>query len=153
LKACLEKLCEVEIIANCSAVTLVGYRIRALADSIASVVATFADQRIYLTTQSSNDLNQTFVVDEDQADKLARALHEVLITQLPEPGDLVPSWSDLLAGRGSDTAKTVPWWQQSAARLLDAAADYAPCYVYHLPTIDRQIKQLKSLTAIDGIFF
>lgn len=153
LKACLEKLCEVEIIANCSAVTLVGYRIRALADSIASVVATFADQRIYLTTQSSNDLNQTFVVDEDQADKLARALHEVLITQLPEPGDFGPSWSDLLAGRGSDTAKTVPWWQQSAARLLDAAADYAPCYVYHLPTIDRQIKQLKSLTAIDGIFF
>ncbi len=153
LKACLEGLCQVEIIANCSAVTLVGYRIRALADSIASVVTTFADQRIYLTTQSSNDLNQTFVVDEDQADKLARALHEVLITQLPEPGDFGPSWSDLLAGRNTKITKTIPWWQDSSTRLVQAAAEYAPCYVYHLPTIDRQIEQLKSLTAIDRIFF
>ncbi|MCX7544462.1 bifunctional aspartate kinase/diaminopimelate decarboxylase [Marinicella gelatinilytica] len=153
LKDQLAPLCDVTIIANCSAVTLVGYRIRAMADTIASVVATFADQRIYITTQSTNDLNQTFVVDEDQADKLARALHEVLITRLPERDDFGPSWADLVARRSKTKTITQTWWQQNRQQLLDLAQQHSPCYVYHLDTISRQIDKLKSLTAVDRFFY
>ena len=149
----LEPLCDVNIIDNCSAVTLVGYRIRALADTIAAVVATFADQRIYITTQSSNDLNQTFVVDEDQADKLARALHEVLITRLPERDEFGPSWADLVASRTQDKPVSPTWWQQKRSHLLDLAEHHSPCYVYDLETINEQIKTLKSLTAVDRFFY
>jgi len=153
LKQRLEPLCEVNIIANCSAVTLVGYRIRALADTIASVVATFADQRIYITTQSSNDLNQTFVVDEDQADKLTRALHEVLITRLPERDEFGPSWADLVARRTEAKKVSTPWWRRHREQLLDMAQQQSPCYVYHLDTITTQINELKSLTAVDRFFY
>jgi len=153
LKQRLEPLCDVHIIANCSAVTLVGYRMRALADTIASVVATFADQRIYITTQSSNDLNQTFVVDEDQADKLARALHEVLITRLPERDEFGPSWADLVASRTESKKVSEPWWRQLRQQLLEMAQQQSPCYVYHLDTISQQIKTLKSLTAVDRFFY
>lgn len=153
LKQRLEPLCEVNIIANCSAVTLVGYRIRALADTIAAVVATFADQRIYITTQSSNDLNQTFVVDEDQADKLARALHEVLITRLPERDEFGPSWADLMASRTASQKAKKPWWQQHRQQLLALAEHQSPCYVYHLNTIAEQITTLKSLTAVDRFYY
>lgn len=153
LKQRLEPLCEVNIIANCSAVTLVGYRMRALADTIAAVVATFADQRIYITTQSSNDLNQTFVVDEDQADKLARALHEVLITRLPARDEFGPSWADLVASRSQEKTVITTWWQQQRQALLALAEQQSPCYVYHLDTINAQINTLKSLTAVDRFFY
>lgn len=153
LKTALAPLCEVEIFQNCSAVTLVGYRIRALADKIAPVLSTFADQRIYITTQSSNDLNQTFVVDEDQADKLARALHEVLIIEDKEIDDFGPSWAELIQQKTTKPEKTQAWWQLQQAKLLVLAEQQSPCYVYHLPTIKHQIDQLHRLTAIDRFFY
>ncbi len=153
LKSALSPLCEVEIFENCSAVTLVGYRIRALADKIAPVLSTFADQRIYITTQSSKDLNQTFVVDEDQADKLARALHEVLIIEDKEVDDFGPSWAELIQDTTSQPEKTKAWWQKQQTALLEMATTHSPCYVYHLPTIKHQIDQLKQMTAIDRFFY
>ena len=153
LKTALSPLCEVEMFQNCSAVTLVGYRIRALADKIAPVLATFADQRIYITTQSSNDLNQTFVVDEDQADKLARALHEVLIIEDKELDDFGLSWIELIQQKKAQPEKSLAWWQLNRDELLTLADQHSPCYVYHLPTIKHQIDQLHKLTAIDRIFY
>ncbi len=153
LKNALSSLCEVEVFQNCSAVTLVGYRIRALTDKIAPVLSTFADQRVYITTQSSNDLNQTFVVDEDQADKLARALHEVLILEDKEIDDFGPSWAELIQDKTNQAEKIPAWWQQKQMALLKMAIEHSPCYVYDLPTIKHQIDQLKQMTAIDRFFY
>lgn len=149
----LKPFCDVQIYKNCSAVTLVGYRIRALSDKIAPVISTFADQRIYITTQSSNDLNQTFVVDEDQADKLTRALHEVLIIEDKEVDDFGPTWTELIAEKTTQPEITQSWWQQDKIALLQTSQQNSPCYVYHLDTIGQQIQQLRSLTAVDKIFF
>ena len=153
LKIELAPLCQVEIFQNCSAVTLVGYRIRALTDKIAPVLSTFADQRIYITTQSSNDLNQTFVVDEDQADKLTRALHEVLIIEDKEIDDFGPSWAELIQQKQTKPEKNQAWWKLQQAELLTLTGHQSPCYVYHLPTIKHQINQLHRLTAIDRFFY
>ncbi len=153
LKTALSPLCEVEIYKNCSAVTLVGYRIRALADKIAPVLATFADQRVYITSQSSNDLNQTFVVDEDQADKLVRALHEVLIIEDNEIDDFGPTWAELVQSKPQTPGKIQAWWRTYQAELLALAAEHSPCYVYHLPTIKQQIQQLQKITAVDRFFY
>jgi diaminopimelate decarboxylase/aspartate kinase len=149
----LSAYCEVTIIENCSAVTLVGYRIRALADKIAPVMSTFADQRVYITTQSSNDLNQTFVVDEDQADKLVRALHEVLIIEDKEIDDFGPTWTELISAQAAKPQLTRAWWQTEQQRLLEIAGSHSPCYVYHLPTIENQVGALRQLTAVDQIFY
>lgn len=153
LKNDLKPLCDVEIFHNCSAVTLVGYRIRALADKISPVVSSFADQRIYITTQSSNDLNQTFVVDEDQADKLVRALHEVLIIEDKEVEDFGPTWAELIADTSESTNVSKAWWQIKQQALLKISQQHSPCYVYDLATVKHQIKCLQSLTAVDRIFF
>ncbi len=153
LKAALSPLCEVEVFQNCSAVTLVGYRIRALADKIAPVLSTFADQRVYITTQSSNDLNQTFVVDEDQADKLARALHEVLIIEDKEIDDFGLSWAELVQKKTTKPEITQAWWHLKQTQLLTMATQQSPCYVYHLPTIKHQIEQLRQLTSVDRFFY
>ena len=153
LKTQLAPLCQVKMIQNCSAVTLVGYRIRALADKIAPVISSFADQRIHMTTQSSNDLNQTFVVDEDQADKLTRALHEVLIIEDKELDDFGPTWTELIQDKSQKPEVTRSWWQENQQQLLTLSEQHSPCYVYHLDTIKQQINQLKKLTAIDQIYY
>jgi len=145
--------CQVQIIENCSAVTLVGYRIRALADKIAPVLSSFADQRVYITTQSSNDLNQTFVVDEDQADKLVRALHEVLIIEDKEIEDFGPTWTELISEQVPTPEIAKAWWQSRAADLLRLTTTQSPAYVYHLPTISHQVQALQKLTAVDQIFY
>lgn len=149
----LSHLGEVTLYKNCSAVTLVGYRIRAMADQIASVVSTFADQRIYITTQSSNDLNQTFVVDEDQADKLTRALHDVLIPNDDSQAHFGPSWHQLRQKNTEKQAAIRPWWHHKRDDLLALAADHSPCYAYDSETIVNQIDQLKSLSAVDKIHY
>ncbi|MCF6299627.1 MAG: bifunctional aspartate kinase/diaminopimelate decarboxylase [Proteobacteria bacterium] len=153
LKNKLTKICQVKIISNCSAVTLVGYRIRALADKIAPVISTFSDQRIYISTQSSNDLNQTFVVDEDQADKLTRALHEALISEYFDSDYFGPSWQELANKKITKQNSTQPWWHTKKDQLLTLAQSKSPCHVYHLPTLQNQIDKLKSLSAIDQIYY
>ncbi|WP_154224611.1 bifunctional aspartate kinase/diaminopimelate decarboxylase [Marinicella rhabdoformis] len=149
----LKQMGTVEVIKNCSAVTLVGYRIRAMADKIAPVISTFADQRIYITTQSSNDLNQTFVVDEDQADKLGRALHEVLIPKDDTVANFGPSWQQLQQQKDKQAPPIIPWWHTASDKLLTIASNQSPCYVYDLETITTQVNKLQSLTAVDKIHY
>ena len=153
LQQMLSVFCEVKVIKNCSAVTLVGYRMRALLGEIAPIISSFAEQRIYLTSQSSNDLNTSIVVNEDQADKLLIALHEGLIATHANQYGFGATWEQLITKQGQ-TMKTKPtWWQENKDKLIALAQQNSPCYVYHLDTIVYQINQLKKLTSIDKMFF
>ncbi len=149
----LSEFCEVKIIKNCSAVTLVGYRMRALLGEIAPIISSFAEQRIYLTSQSSNDLNTSIVVDEDQADKLLIALHEALIATHGNQYGFGATWEQLITKQGQKMNKKPTWWQENKDKLITLAQQNSPCYVYHLDTIVYQINQLKKLTSIDKMFF
>ncbi|RYD81415.1 MAG: hypothetical protein EOP84_11020, partial [Verrucomicrobiaceae bacterium] len=51
-------------IAPCAAITLVGRGMRSLLHRLSDVWATFGRERVHLISQSSNDLNLTFVIDE-----------------------------------------------------------------------------------------
>ncbi len=149
----LSSFCEVKIIKNCSAVTLVGYRMRALLGEIAPIISSFAEQRIYLTSQSSNDLNTSIVVDEDQADKLLIALHEGLIATHANQYGFGATWEQLITKQGKKMQIQPTWWQDNKENLVSLAQQNSPCYVYHTDTIIYQINQLKKLKSIDKIFF
>ncbi len=153
LKQQLSVFCDVTVYKNCSAVTLVGYRMRALLGKIAPIISNFSEQRIYLTSQSSNDLNTSIVVEEDQADKLLIALHSGLIVENANHYGFGATWQDLQARKINQHKPQASWWQTKAKVLLQLAKDSSPCYVYHEATIKQQIAQLKTLTAIDKIFF
>jgi len=43
----------------------------------------FEEQKIYLVTQAANDLNLTFVLDEEQGDRLVTRLHQITIHDQP----------------------------------------------------------------------
>ena len=59
--------------------SLVGRNIRGILHQLGEAFELFAEQRIYLVSQAANDLNFTFVVDEEQGDRLVQELHELLI--------------------------------------------------------------------------
>ena len=104
LVAELSRLCRVQVIGPCASVSLVGRNIRAILHQLGGAFEFFEEQKIYLVSQAANDLNFTFVVDENQGQRLVEQLHELLIR--PRAGDRVlgPTWQQLFAraaGRGA----------------------------------------------------
>ena len=150
LSADLAQVCRVKVIAPCAAITLVGRGMRSLLDRLSGVWATFGRERVHLISQSSNDLNLTFVVDEADAEGMIPALHAELMRSgampVREPGVFGPSWQQLVAPRA---ARPAPWWTQERSRLLDIAARHTPTYAYHLPTVRARARALAAIPAID----
>ena len=62
----LEPLCRVRVISDCSAVSLVGRKIRTIIPRLAPALEVFEEERIHLMSQAANDLNLSFVVDRQQ---------------------------------------------------------------------------------------
>lgn len=153
----LAKVCRVKVIAPCAAITLVGRGMRSMLHTLSSVLAEFDQLRVHLISQSSNNLNLTFVVDEDVVDTLVPHLHELLIgagaLRTDDSALFGASWQSLY-GSG-EAAVSAAWWRQPAERqrLLDVAAGATPRYVYHLPTVRAQARALKSLAAVDRLHY
>ena len=155
LCADLAAVCRVKVIAPCSAVTLVGRGMRSLLHRLSDVLAEFGRERVHLISQSSNDLNLTFVVDEELAEGMLPRLHELLIQAgampVQEEGVFGPSWRALAQGPGP--VRPAPWWQAARQRLLARAAQGTPCYVYHLPTVRARAAALRGVPALDRCLY
>jgi len=154
LCADLSEVCRVKVIAPCSAITLVGRGMRSLLHKLTDVWSEFGRERVHLLSQSSNDLNLTFVVDEAFADDLMPTLHALLIASGAMPVDegqvFGPSWNQI---ESAHKERTVTWWQTKRDRLIGMAANHTPLYVYDLATVRAQAKALKALPAIDRHFY
>ncbi len=79
LTADLAAVCRVKVIAPCAAITLVGRGIRALLHRLSPVLAELGEERVHLISQSSNNLNLTFVVDEALAEDFVPRAHALLL--------------------------------------------------------------------------
>ena len=77
----LSQYCTARAIGPCAAVSLVGKKIRALFHTLGPAFKLFEEQRIHLISQAASDLNFTFVVDEDQSERLVRQLHNLFFSE------------------------------------------------------------------------
>jgi diaminopimelate decarboxylase/aspartate kinase len=148
LKNDLSKLCGVQVIGPCASVSLVGRNIRAILHKLGDAFALFEEQKVYLLSQAANDLNFTFVVDENQGDRLVEQLHELLIR--PLPGDLVmgPTWEQLFAQPGVASSHSQPWWVAKREALLATLATRDSAYVYDLAQVDAAARALTAIKSI-----
>ncbi|HEX6614160.1 MAG TPA: bifunctional aspartate kinase/diaminopimelate decarboxylase [Rhodanobacteraceae bacterium] len=155
LAADLQNICRVKVIAPCAAVTLVGRGMRSMLHRLSPVLAEFGRDRVHLISQSSNNLNLTFVTDEAMLDGLLPRLHELLIRagalRTDDAALFGPSWQ-VLYGK-TPVAVREPWWKKERARLLELARDATPRYVYHLPTIRERARALRALSAVDRVYY
>ena len=154
LSADLATICRVKVIAPCAAITLVGRGMRSLLHKLSDVWATFGRERVHLISQSSNDLNLTFVIDEADADGLLPQLHAELIDSgampVQDASVFGPSWREIEHGKPH---RAPSWWHGERQRLLQCAEGGTPCYVYHLPTLRARARSLLDIAAIDRRFF
>ena len=153
----LSRVCLAKSLGPAAAVSLVGRNIRAILHKLGPVFEVFEQQKVYMMSQASSDLNLTFVVDEDQVERLVRTLHASLFGDRAVDELFGPSWRELFAQEQrleQEPGESAPWWQTRQTQLVQlmAQADGAR-YVYDGPTLERTLERLAQLDALDARFY
>lgn len=167
----LGKFCQAKRIGPCAAVSLVGHHIRAILHKLGPTLEVFEEQQIYMVSQSSSDLNITFVVAEAQAERLVRALHAMLFsTEATAESELIgPTWREIFppeallsqgAGGASSSASASytrnKWWASRQEELLQIAGrpqSRGGVYVYARDVLEDAIDSLAQLEHIDRLHY
>jgi bifunctional diaminopimelate decarboxylase / aspartate kinase len=153
LVADLSRLCRVEVIGPCAAVSLVGRNIRAILHRLGDALELFEEQKIYLVTQAANDLNITFVIDEEQGDRLVTRLHEIAIRKMTTDRVLGPTWEELYGGPGTTAASAKQWWHDRRNELIALGREHGAAFVYDRETLRAKAQSLKALPGVDSVFY
>jgi bifunctional diaminopimelate decarboxylase / aspartate kinase len=142
------------ILGPCAAVTLVGRQIRSILHRLGPLLEAFEERPVHLLTQAATDLNLTFVVDEPQAPRLARDLHDLLLRRQGGDPVLGPTWEELReAAMPAAPAAPAPWWRRKREALLELAAAASPAYVYDRDELLAAAAQLAGLAAVDRVLY
>jgi len=153
LVASLSRLCRVEVIGPCSAVSLVGRSIRATLHRLGDALELFEEQRIYLVTQAANDLNITFVVDEEQGDRLVSRLHDVIVRNAPSDQVLGATWEQIQGIAPMHPPGGPPWWQDRRVELERLGREHGCAYVYDRATMQHTARQLLALRGVERVLY
>jgi diaminopimelate decarboxylase/aspartate kinase len=149
----LGQYCQARTLGPCASVSLVGHNIRAILHQLGPVLEVFEEQQVYLMSQAASDLNLTFVVDEDQADRLVRELHALLFGGHAPDALIGPSWNELFEQPAGEQPAHIPVWWSARKAELESIAAQGPAYVYDAATLNLALDELKALTAIDQLFY
>ncbi|NNF40134.1 MAG: aspartate kinase, partial [Woeseiaceae bacterium] len=149
----LQPLCRVRIIPDCSAVSLVGRKIRTIVARLAPAFEVFEEERIHLMSQAANDLNLSFVVDRQQGPRLVGKLHATIIREHGGSTVFGPSWERLFASDEASARAADAWWMKKRETLLKLAAEQANAYVYDKASVEQAARSLLSLKNIDRVLY
>jgi bifunctional diaminopimelate decarboxylase / aspartate kinase len=133
-------------IGPCAAISLVGSGIRSILSDLSDVFTQFKTHKVYLLSQAASDLNLTFVVDEERADKLCQQLHHILIENQPL-GELFSLETDL------KPQQNAAWWSDALAKKESISPSQLPGYFYSERVVMSQLQKLLSLTAVDSLYY
>ena len=153
LVADLETLCRVRLITRCSAVSLVGRKIRTFLSRLAPALEVFEEERIHLMSQAANDLNLTFVVDEQQGTRLVRKLHASIIRKTGGSPAFGASWEQLFDAEPATSSFEEAWWLDKREQLLEIASKRPNAYVYDTDSVREAARVLLGLQSVDRILY
>ena len=153
LVADLEQLCRVRVIQNCSAVSLVGRKIRTILPRVAPALEVFEEERIHLMSQAANDLNLTFVVDREQGTRLVGKLHASIIRATGGSPAFGASWERLFRDAPTVSSSTDSWWMHKREELLELAGQQLNAYVYDRETVRAAAQALLGLSSVDRVLY
>lgn len=149
----LECMGRVDVVHPCGVVSVVGRRIRAVLHELGPAMEVFQERPVRLVSDSSEDLNLSFVVDEEHTTALVVRLHERLFPAQSGDPRLGSTW-ELLEGKDGPEARRDSWWRGRTEDLTRAVADGQARYAYHLPTVAGQARRLReSLRSVDRVFY
>jgi diaminopimelate decarboxylase/aspartate kinase len=149
----LKRLCRVNVIRDCEAITLVGRGIRTILHELSPILEVFEEQKVHLLTQAANDLNLTFVVDAEHGYRLLQRMHALLVSKFREGGVFGPTWEQLRDSTRSRPPTPTPWWADKRDDLLQVAEEKGSAYVYNLDNVRGALGALNSLESVDAVFY
>jgi diaminopimelate decarboxylase/aspartate kinase len=149
----LAPLCRVKIIRNCAAVSLVGRKIRTILPRIAPALEAFEEEKIHLVSQAANDLNFSFVIDQDQVPRLVSKLHPAIIRKSGGSPAFGSSWEALFQGEPAEPDRLPPWWLQKRDDLLKLAEIHPNAYVYDGDSVRRAADSLLDIRSLDRVLY
>ena len=149
----LETLCRARAIDDCSAVSLVGRKIRTILPRMAPALQVFEEEKIHLMSQAANDLNLTFVVDQGQGPRLVRKLHASIIRAAGASVIFGQSWERLFHGDQPAAQVHDSWWMQKREQLLQLASKQQSAYVYDRDTVRSAARSLLGLSSVERVLY
>ena len=149
----LEAICRVRVIENCATIGLVGRKIRTFLPKLSPALSVFEEERIHLVSQAANDLNFSFVIDQEQAPRLITKLHASVIRKTGSGTTLGPSWEELFRDEVSIVEAAEPWWLTKRDNLLKIAGKQLNAFVYDIESIRAAATGLRSLKSVDRILY
>lgn len=146
----LKEFGKTQLIGPCSTIGIVGNQIRSILYKISSIFKSFEEKKIYLLGQSATDLNLSIVVPQNESRPILEEIHRSVFEQNLSSNIFGNSYKELF--NPSFQKERTKWWFDRLEDLnkLDTTV---PHYVYHLPTIQNRIEQLKGLKSISKIFY
>lgn len=155
LRKDLERHCRTRVVGPCASISMVGRHIRAIMHKLGPALEVFEEQRIHLVSQAASDLNLSFVVDVDQAERLLRKLHALIFPQRKQDPVLGPSWQEMFESDGDVTMelRTPPWWEVRRDELLAMADKGTPSYVIDGGSLDRAASELLALRGVSRVLY
>lgn len=153
LLADLAPLCRARTIGDCSAVSLVGRKIRTIVSRLAPALEAFEEEKIHLMSQAANDLNLSFVVEQGQGPKLVRKLHASIIGKAGGSPAFGPSWERLQHGDEPVVLTQDVWWVKKRERLLELARERPNAYVYDRDSVCQAARRLLALGSVDRVLY
>ena len=97
----LNKICTVEVRYPCAVVSVVGRSLRNALPELGAAMKALKGVPVHMVSEASEDLNMSFVVDEEHADTLVAALHaELLETEnISKDPQFGPVWTQMPCGK------------------------------------------------------
>jgi aspartokinase len=97
----LSKECTTEVRYPCAVVSVVGRALRNALPQIGSAMRALDGVPVHMVSEACEDLNMSFVVDEEYADKIVSDLHASLLEspEISKDAQFGPIWRDLPSGK------------------------------------------------------
>ncbi|MFQ6005905.1 MAG: bifunctional aspartate kinase/diaminopimelate decarboxylase, partial [Woeseia sp.] len=149
----LAPLCRVKVIRNCAAVSLVGRKIRTILPRIAPALEVFEEEKIHLVSQGANDLNFSFVIEQEQAPRLVSKLHASVIRKSGGSPAFGASWEEIFQRESADVDREPPWWLQKRDNLLTLANEHFNAYVYDADSVRSAAQSLLNMRSLDRVLY
>jgi diaminopimelate decarboxylase/aspartate kinase len=160
----LEALGRVSVVHPCAVVSIVGRRIRTVLHELGPALAVLQEHDVHLVSESSEDLNLSFVVDQEDAPKLAADLHSRLVPMQGADRLFGPSWKSLRDHRAAQRGELEgahcllrglgTWWRERRGELLRRSEDGRPRWAYDLATVrERALHLRESLPSVGRFYY
>ncbi len=145
---------EVSIATDCSVISLIGRGINQALPRLSNALNKHNNTQVKLLSQSSNDLNISLVVAQQEASSFAETIHQHMILDADGNGIFDISWQQLLNQTSVPIEnQSLPWWQEHQQQLENIGHEFGTAYVYHLAGVAQQANKIKSLRQVDRAFY